>query len=159
MINNINSWTSKIIIATVITIIIQMILPNGKNKKYIEIVSSLYILYVILNPILNIDKNVSILDIKATIAGMASGEYVSQDDVAKSYILGMENSLKAKIEELGYKVDYIQFYITADYTSIAKIEVKMIKDSEFDKNKIINLILENFQLDKSNIIISWKEKN
>ena len=149
MINNINSWTSKIIIATVITIIIQMILPNGKNKKYIEI----------LNPILNIDKNVSILDIKATIAGMASGEYVSQDDVAKSYILGMENSLKAKIEELGYKVDYIQFYITADYTSIAKIEVKMIKDSEFDKNKIINLILENFQLDKSNIIISWKEKN
>ncbi len=154
MINNINSWTSKIIIATVITIIIQMILPNGKNKKYIEIVSSLYILYVILNPILNIDKNVSILDIKATIAGMASGEYVSKDDIARSYILGMENSLKAKIEELGYKVDYIQFYITADYTAIAKIEVKMIKDSEFDKNKIINLILDNFQLDKSNIIIS-----
>ena len=37
-----------------------MILPDGKNKKYAEVVSGLYILYVILNPILNIDKNVSI---------------------------------------------------------------------------------------------------
>lgn len=131
-----------------------MILPDGKNKKYAEIVGSLYILYIILNPILHIDKNIAILDVKATIAGLSNGSYVSQEDVTKSYILGMENNLKSKIEELGYSVDFIQFYITSDYSSIAKIEVKMNLKSEFDKNKIESLILENFEIDKTNIIIS-----
>lgn len=131
-----------------------MILPDGKNKKYAEVVSGLYILYVILNPILNIDKNVSIIDIKSTIAGVSSGSYVSQDDIAKSYILGLENDLKEKIEKLGYEPDYIQFYITPDYSTIAKIEVKMKMGTQYDSEKIINLILENFNIDKENILIT-----
>lgn len=131
-----------------------MILPDGKNKKYAEVVSGLYILYVILNPILNIDKNVSIIDIKSTIAGVSSGSYVSQDDIAKSYILGLQNDLKEKIEKLGYEPDYIQFYITPDYSTIAKIEVKMKMGTQYDSEKIINLILENFNIDKENILIT-----
>ena len=131
-----------------------MILPDGKNKKYAEVVSGLYILYVILNPILNIDKNVSILDIKSTIAGVSSGSYVSQDDIAKSYILGLQNDLKEKIEKLGYEPNYIQFYITPDYSTIAKIEVKMKMGTQYDSEKIINLILENFNIDKENILIT-----
>ncbi len=130
-----------------------MILPDGKNKKYAEVVSSLYILYVILNPIFHIDKNVAILDVKATIAGVSNGSYVSQEDITRSYILGMENSLKSKIEEIGYQPDYIQFYITPDYSSIAKIEVKMKSGTEFDREKVINLVLENFEINKSNIVI------
>ena len=131
-----------------------MILPDGKNKKYAEVVSGLYILYVILNPILNIDKNVSIIDIKSTIAGVSSGSYVSKDDIAKSYILGLQNDLKEKIEKLGYEPDYIQFYITPDYSTIAKIEVKMKMGTQYDSEKIINLILENFNIDKENILIT-----
>lgn len=134
-----------------------MILPDSKNKKYLEVISGLYILYVILNPILNIDKNMSILDIKSTIAGVSSSSYISQDNVAKSYILGLQNNLKEKIEEIGYKTNYIQFYITPDYSTIAKIEVKMQLGTEFDKERIINLILENFDISKENIMISWKE--
>ena len=134
-----------------------MILPDSKNKKYLEVISGLYILYVILNPILNIDKNMSILDIKSTIAGVSSSSYISQDNVAKSYILGLQNNLKEKIEEMGYKTNYIQFYITPDYSTIAKIEVKMQLGTEFDKERIINLILENFDINKENIMISWKE--
>ena len=134
-----------------------MILPDSKNKKYLEVISGLYILYVIFNPILNIDKNMSILDIKSTIAGVSSSSYISQDNVAKSYILGLQNNLKEKIEEMGYKTNYIQFYITPDYSTIAKIEVKMQLGTEFDKERIINLILENFDINKENIMISWKE--
>lgn len=131
-----------------------MILPDGKNKKYAEVVSGLYILYVILNPILSLDKNFAISDIKNTIEGVSNGTFVSQQDVARTYILGLENSLKAKIEEVGYQVDYVQFYITPDYSSIVKIQVKMKLGSHFDKEKIASLILENFDIDKSNIIIS-----
>ena len=65
----------------------------------------------------------------------------------------MENSLKAKIEELGYKVEYIQFYITQDYSSIAKIEVKMKTGEKFDEDKIQNLVLENFNISKDSVKI------
>lgn len=49
-----------------------MILPDGKNKKYVNVVSGVYILYVILNPILSLDKNVMISDIKSAIIGTSS---------------------------------------------------------------------------------------
>ena len=133
-----------------------MILPEGKNKKYISVISGLYILYVILNPILNIDKNFAISDIKGAIAGISNGNYVSQEDIAKTYILEIENDLKAKIEEMGYGVDYVQFSITPDYKEIRKIEVKMKFGTNFDENKIEKLILDNFEMEKANISISWK---
>ena len=153
MVDNINSWTGQIIVAVVISIIIQMVLPNGKNKKYVEVISGLYILYVILNPILGLDKSFSMFDIKSTIAGISSQSLISQEDISKTYILGLENSLKEKIEENGYSVDYIQFYITSDYSSIAKIEVKMKKNTEFNEEKIKEIVLENFSIKKEEIII------
>ena len=55
---------------------------------------------------------------------------------------------------MGYEPDYIQFYITPDYSTIAKIEVKMKMGTQYDSEKIINLILENFNIDKENILIT-----
>lgn len=134
-----------------------MILPEGKNKKYVNVISGLYILYVILNPFLKLDKNFFISDIKSAIVGTTSGSYVSQEKIAKNYIIQIENNLKDKIESLGYKVEYIQFYITSDYSDIRKIEVKMMYGENFDKEKIEKVVLENFSVDKSSIMISWGE--
>lgn len=130
-----------------------MILPDGKNKKYAEVVSGLYILYVILNPILNLDNSLAVSNIQDTIDGISNESFVSQEQIARTYILGLENSLKAKIEELGYKVEYIQFYITQDYSSIAKIEVKMKTGEKFDEDKIQSLVLENFNIYKDSVKI------
>ena len=52
MIAGINSWAQKIIIVVVISTIIEMILPNGKNKKYIKTVMGIYIIFVIIQPII-----------------------------------------------------------------------------------------------------------
>lgn len=153
MIEKINSWTGQIIIATVISIIIQMIIPDGKNKKYVEVIGGLYVLYVILNPILNLDKNYSISEIKSTIASSYENTMISKEEIARTYILGLENNLKIKIEEFDYQVDYIQFYITTDYKSIEKIDVKMKLNTNFDKEKIIKIVLDNFEINKDNINI------
>lgn len=153
MIEKINSWIGQIIIATVISIIIQMIIPDGKNKKYVEVIGGLYVLYVILNPILNLDKNYSISEIKSTIASSYENTMISKEEIARTYILGLENNLKIKIEEFDYQVDYIQFYITTDYKSIEKIDVKMKLNTNFDKEKIIKIVLDNFEINKDNINI------
>lgn len=130
-----------------------MVLPNGKNKKYAEVVSGLYILYIILNPILNLDNSLAVSNIQSRMEEMSSESLVSQEEIARTYILGLENALKDRIEILGYEVDYIQFYVTADYNAIAKIEVKMRKESQFDENQVKECVLEDFPIGKENIKI------
>lgn len=153
MIDRINAWTGQIVIATCISIIIQMILPSGKNKKYAEVVSGLYILYVILNPILNIDKSFAMYNAKLKLEEISKDSFVSQDDMAKNYIVGLENSLKEKIIKRGFEVDFIQFYITSDYSTIVKIEVKMKQGINYDENEIKNIVLEDFNIDSGSIDI------
>ena len=56
MIENLNIWIQSLVIAIAITTIIEMILPNGNNKKYIKIVCSIYILFTILTPLPSLKK-------------------------------------------------------------------------------------------------------
>ena len=128
-----------------------MVLPNGKNKKYAEVVSGLYILYIILNPILNLDSSLAVSNIQSRMEEMSSESLVSQEEIARTYILGLENALKDKIEILGYEVDYIQFYVTTDYSAIAKIEVKMRKGGQFDENQVKECVLGDFPIGEKNI--------
>ena len=68
------------------------------------------------------------------------------------YILGIENALKDEIEEAGFEVEYIQFYVTQDYSNIAKIEIKFKAGSNLDENKIKEIVLQNFDIGKERII-------
>ena len=44
MIANVKTWVENIIIVVIISIIIEMILPEGNNKKYVKVISrTLYI--------------------------------------------------------------------------------------------------------------------
>ena len=45
MINFLSTWAEQIIIAVIIATIIELILPNNKNKKYIQMVIGIYILF------------------------------------------------------------------------------------------------------------------
>lgn len=51
MIENISSWAEQIIVAVIIATLIEMILPNGNNKKYVKAVIGVYILFTIISPI------------------------------------------------------------------------------------------------------------
>ena len=52
MINWIGSWVQGIVIAVVISTIIEMILPDGNIKKYVRTVIGVYIVFVIISPII-----------------------------------------------------------------------------------------------------------
>ena len=53
MIEWLKNWTNSIIVAVIIAVIFELIIPNGNNKKYIKMVISLYVLFVILDPIIS----------------------------------------------------------------------------------------------------------
>ena len=91
-------WAENIIIVVIISIIIEMILPEGNSKKYVKVVRGVYLLYVIINPILNIDLNLDVNEITNSIVGNET-VLTSSTDVKNSYIAGLEITLKEQIEK------------------------------------------------------------
>ena len=52
MISWLKKWAEGIIIAVIIGTIIEMIVPEGNNKKYIKIVIGVYIMFCIISPVI-----------------------------------------------------------------------------------------------------------
>ncbi len=53
-----SSWAQQIIFAVIIGIIIQMLLPEGKNKKYVKMCIGIYVLFTIISPV--VGKNLEV---------------------------------------------------------------------------------------------------
>ena len=49
----VSNWIQGIIIAVVISTIVEMILPEGNSKKYIKVVIGVYILFSIVSPVIS----------------------------------------------------------------------------------------------------------
>lgn len=163
MILKIREWCEGIIIAVIISIIIEMIIPDGKNKKYIKVIIGVYIMFVSLSPLLEVlqydFKFDEILDYNTV--------EVSQNidnNIKDFYISGIEGTLKTEIEDLGYKVESVKVYTDINYENIEKIELKIdgrsgqISPIVIGENKeekyddILELININYSVDSQNII-------
>ena len=57
MISFISSWAEQIVLAVVVATIIELILPKNKNKKYIQMVIGVYVLFNILIELLFLLKS------------------------------------------------------------------------------------------------------
>ena len=51
MITFIKEWTNQIIVAVIIATVFEMILPKGNNKKYIQMIIGIYVLFTLIQPI------------------------------------------------------------------------------------------------------------
>ena len=160
MIDFINGWAKQIIICLMIVIIFELIIPEGKNKKYIKMVMGLFILYNIISPFIK-DKNALKFE-EADLQTFTSSEIksieVNQESMDRRleelYIQQIEKDITKKLEKKGYKVKSckVQAKISndEDTTGITKIKLKIEKgekqESEDEKqdeeieNKLITTI-------------------
>ena len=60
MISFMSSWAEQIVLAVIVATIIEMILPKNKNKKYIQMVIGVYVLFNIISPIIENKEEFSI---------------------------------------------------------------------------------------------------
>ena len=170
MILAIKNWCEGIIIAIIISIIVELLLPNGNNKKYVKVVSGIYIMFVILNPILEMLK----YDINfENMFNFGETQQVTQtmsQDIKDIYVVGIKESIKQDIEKLGYNVETLEILLDSNYENIEKIElkvelkedkVKAVEKVEIGKDKtdldnsyskIIELLKENYLVDETKII-------
>lgn len=169
MIKFLKSWCEGIIVAIILSIIIESLLPEGNNKKYVKVVIGIYILFVVLNPIiqiLNYDIN---FDSLFNFKSMSTSATID-NNIKNVYIKGMEETLKEEIEKLGFNVLNIKIIVDDNYENIEKIEVIIGKnnisniepvlinkynltDSSNNFMELKNYISSNYNIEVSKIII------
>ena len=174
MVNWISNWAKGIALAVIISTIIEMILPENNNKKYIKMVIGVYILFAILSPIITVIKNkeyeFNIQDYQKYFENtyQVSSNKISENNdqnIEEIYKNNIEKDIIQKINNKGYKVNEISIDIQTteeNYGNINKIVLKIEKEKLDKINSIsVNKVeinksdnensIENNNLDKSEI--------
>ncbi|MDO5557344.1 MAG: stage III sporulation protein AF [Clostridia bacterium] len=151
-----NEWMQGIIMAVIIATIIQMILPNGNNKKYIEMVIGIYILFTIISPIISkVSKKDFDLDegIKNSVKEYTPKQQdeINNDEYIKQlYIQNIKNDIKSKLEVKGYTATQIDLVIKGEEEYILEgVDLKITRT----KQKVVD------KIDEVKIDISEKEED
>ena len=163
MISFLSSWADQVILAVIIATILELILPNSKNKKYVQMVIGVYVLFNIISPIIkNKEKLVfSEIDLDKYITTSTKVEQSSMDArLEKIYLDELENNIKSKFKNAG--IEIIKCTIDAELDTTKKnagihsIDVKVKNvDDEQKISKIKQEIIEEYEIseDKIKIII------
>lgn len=159
MILKIKSWCEGIIIAIIICIIIESLIPEGNNKKYIRVIIGIYIMFVTLNPILNI------LNYDFDIGQFLSYEYEAtysslDNDIKEVYVIGIQENIKSELISLGYDVKDVKVFVDINYENIEKIELK-IEDNECNNKVVVEIDSQNSESNNNSYeeIINYLKEN
>lgn len=175
MVQSISNYTTTIICTIMMTIIIKMIAPSGKNKKYILFICSLITTIVILEPLIkifNVDINEVLANNEMKFEEYKADDSLYQNAIKNSYESVLIDDIINRLKENGYTVSNVRVEYDIDYrpTKIylnlednegyiqpVKIEVSSNQsDSHINsitKNKIKNILKENYGVKEDNIII------
>lgn len=180
MIDWISTWAQSIIIAVIIATIIEMILPSGSSKKYIKVVTGVYILFTIISPVITkfTGKTLAVSDILEldSYVNEIKQKEVSQNLLAENnsssikdiYTANLKSDIKNKLKQKGYSANNIVLTVGDDKNyALNKIEIDIekIKEDKQEVNEIeavnkINITISNTVVEKNNnkSSISDKEK-
>ena len=164
MISFISSWAQQIIFAVIIGTILQMLLPEGKNKKYIKIVIGIYVLFAVISPVIGKKIDLNLNEFNLSVNSEESNlDETSQEQINDLYTTNLKQDIISKIKNKGYNCENIKLKTNENYEvlEINIIGIYELKDSdekESDKNSfyensnnVQNNKITNSQNEKSNI--------
>lgn len=108
MIDFMSSWAEQIVLAIIVATIIELILPKSKNKKYIQMIIGVYVLFNIISPIINNKEDISIekYNIESYIKNSQQDiDQSSMDErIEKIYLKELEDTVTSRFEDNGCTV-------------------------------------------------------
>lgn len=148
MIEFLRNWVEQIAITIIIVSIFELILPDGKLKKYIKIILGVYVVFCIISPFVDnslysFDK-LDEIDLGDYVENATSTENttVNQESMdlrlQELYIQELENNIEAQVQEYGYNMSKCD--IDADLSSSSENPgIHAIKLELQEKGKISNI--------------------
>lgn len=164
MINFMSSWAEQIVLAVVVATIIELILPQNKNKKYIQMVIGVYVLFNIISPIIKSKESFSIEKYNIENYETKSEYEVDQSSMDKRlekiYLEELKNKVISKFEDNDFNV--IKCNIDAELNTSKKnagihsISVKLKSTTDNTKiEKTKKELAEEFEIDEDKIKVTW----
>lgn len=147
MINAISTWAKSIILAVIVSTIIQMILPEGNNKKYIKTVIGLYILFTIISPIISkisggnstidVSKYENYFNVESTTTASAN---VIDKNLDNTYTSSIKADIKNRMKQKGYKVNSLDANIELkneeSYGTINSLKISLEREENNNNSNI-----------------------
>lgn len=147
MINAMSTWAKSIILAVIVSTIIQMILPEGNNKKYIKTVIGLYILFTIISPIISkisgenatidVSKYENYFNVESTTTASAN---VIDKNLDNTYTSSIKADIKNRLKQKGYKVNSIDANIELkneeSYGTINSLKISLEREESNNNSNI-----------------------
>ena len=153
MISWFNGWAKGIVLAVVIVTILEMILPDTKNKKYIKIVMGVYVTFTIISPIISkLTGNNFTIDVSKydsfsnsnSIQSVNNIKSVNNQSIQNVYLNTIKTDKKEELNIAGYTATKID--ITADINiekeeaKIHRINLELYKNVDENKVKKVNKV-------------------
>jgi len=122
-----------------------MLLPEGKNKKYIKIVIGVYVLFAVISPVVgkNIDLNLDDefnLSLDNTTTSLDETNNKNINDI---FVTNLVQDIKSKLSNKGYGCENVELQTNENYevekiniTGIYEIEEDEEKEEEKNENKV-----------------------
>lgn len=164
-----SEYVSTIIYIAVFSIILQLILPNNKLKKYIGVLVSLVIILTLVSPVIDILKNEEVISvISNAVKTVQSNVKIKQYNLVgfkdKIILSSTKENIEKEIhtscvEKFGIKfsVTKVKINLSDDYT-IEDIDIYVERlDSIADAGEIIDYIAKEYTIDASVINVIREE--
>ncbi|MDD2627774.1 MAG: stage III sporulation protein AF [Clostridia bacterium] len=168
--NIIKAFVEQMIYIAIVAILIEMILPKGRVKKYIHVILSLFVLLNIVSPIINviadndIDKTVNnVITTISSNAGKGNAnieEYNSYKNMKVNQTLksSLEKDLKSKLKNEGVTLIKVELEINDKYIfDELKVNIGNLGISGEKKinkiSKIIEFVANEYEIEEEKIRI------
>lgn len=150
-------WMKSLIIYLIISGMVLNLTPSGNYKKYISFFTGLLVVIILAKPLTMIFK-FSVGDLEKITYGMEyyfeNNKILSDsDDMYDYYDMGVRDSIRVSVEELGYQV--LDVSITTDENkNILGVKIILNESSNHvDEDEIKNRLIEVYYLKKDSINI------
>lgn len=160
MIEFISSWAEQIVLAVIVATIIELILPKNKNKKYIQMVIGVYVLFNIISPIIKNKEKISVeeynIDKYETKSQYEVDQSSMDERIEKIYLEELKNNAITRFEEAGFSVEKCVVDAELDTTKknagIHSINVRITGSvDEGQLAKTIKMLAEEYEIETSKI--------
>lgn len=166
MINYFKGWIYVLIAISIISLLIELILPKTNLKKYIYMVTGILVILLLISPFVNILKEDSIDQAVAQVVNKmtaSDGGYTKEDiekmldnknkTVLKTVVEKMNADIKVKAEKYGLIVENTVVSIDDKY-DIEEIIIEAKNKVELERIKsVIKYISEIYNIPEQNITI------
>lgn len=121
MIETISNWAGELVVAMIISTLIEMLLPDNKTKKYVKTLIGTYIVFCIISPFINQNDILSFESIEKELESYSKEVKIQESEenqisMENLYIEEFKKDVIKNVENLGYKVKKCEVDIQIDAT-------------------------------------------